>query len=268
MQNEQPLDFQRDVLERSREIPVIVDFWAAWCGPCRVLGPVLEKLAEKHNGKWELVKINTEEHADIAKQYRIQSIPCVKLFVDGEVLDEFMGALPEYLLEEWLKKKIPSPYEKDVAAASGFMLQGEPSKARTLLEGVVHREPGNMKALSLLARLELFVDPTEALKLCAQLEHEPEHADVAVSVSTLGRLLLLDTGLLPDDAVRERYLDAIENLKEQNLDDALEKFIGVLRENRRYDDDGSRKACIAIFRLLGEEHEITMKHRRSFDRAF
>ena len=97
-------NFDVDVLERSREKPVLVDFWAAWCGPCRVIGPVLERLADDNGDDWELRKLDTEKHPDIARQYRITSIPAVKLFVDGEVKDEFVGALPEQMIVLWLKK--------------------------------------------------------------------------------------------------------------------------------------------------------------------
>jgi putative thioredoxin len=262
------VDFQRDVLEKSHEIPVLVDFWAEWCGPCRVLGPVLEKLAGRYLGKWVLVKLNTGEYPDIAEEYGVRSIPNVKLFVDGEVRAEFSGALPEYLLEEWLKKNIPSPYEKEIAAAARFIEICEPSKAKALLEGVLHKEPGNLKAVSLLARIDLFSHPSEALRLGGLLEHEPEYIESAADIATLGRLMLLDPGSLPQSPVREGYMNAIEKLKKEDFDGALEGFIGVLRENRQYDDDGSRKACIAIFRFLGQEHDITVKHRRSFDRAF
>ncbi|NTW82838.1 MAG: thioredoxin [Chlorobiaceae bacterium] len=268
MNAEKKLDFQHDVIERSREIPVLVDFWAEWCAPCRMLAPLLEKLAASNTDRWELVKIDTEEHQDIAANFKVRSIPNVKLFVDGVVIDEFSGALPEYQLQEWLKKAVPSPYEKDIEAAMNCMLQGEPSKAAVLLEGVLHKEPENLQVISLLARVYLFSHTEEALRLCAFLEHEPQYASLSETIRTIGRLITLDPSIFEEDTAKKEYLEAISKLRQEDFDGAIERFIGVLKENRYYDDDGSRKACIAIFRFLGEEHEITMKHRRSFDRAF
>lgn len=262
------LDFQRDVIDRSCAIPVLVDFWAEWCAPCRMLAPVLEKLASANEGRWVLVKVNTEKYQDIAAQYKVRSIPNVKLFVDGEVRDEFSGALSEYQIAEWLKRTVPGPCEKEIDVAVKLMLQGEPSKAKVLLEGVCRKEPGNLRAVSLLARLELFSRPSEALRFSRMLETDPVYIEQAGTIATLGRLLLLEPGSLQDDPVRERYCAAIKKLAREEFDGAIEDFIGVLRENRYFDDDGSRKACIALFRFLGEEHEITLKHRRSFDRAF
>ncbi len=261
-------DFQCDVLEPSHEFPVLVDFWAEWCAPCRMLTPLLEKLAEKAGDRWKLVKINTEEHPELAARYKVKSIPNVKLFVKGHVLHEFSGALPEHQLAEWLKKHIPSPYEKEITLASECMSEGNPVMATSLLEGVLHNEPDNLKALALLVRMRLFTHPEDAIRLSQQFEIEPEYAQFSETVRSLGRLLALDPERLSLGEVRTDYAAAIRLLREEHFDGALEGFIGVLRRNRDYDDDGSRKACISIFRFLGEEHEITLKHRRAFDRAF
>jgi len=97
-------DFQVEVIEQSHTLPVLVDFWAEWCAPCRMLGPVLEKLAAKYTGSWRLVKINTGEFPELAERYQVRGIPDVKLFVAGEAVDGFSGALSEYQIEQWLKK--------------------------------------------------------------------------------------------------------------------------------------------------------------------
>jgi putative thioredoxin len=268
MQRTTPFDFQRDVIEQSQTIPVLVDFWAEWCGPCRILAPVLEKLAERHAGKWVLVKVNTEEFPDISAQYGIRGIPNVKLFSNGELIDEFTGALPEQQIEQWLSKALPSPLAAEVERAAAEMAFGNDSGAVTLLEGVLAKEPENRKAAAMLVRLILFSRPEEALRLAEPLEAEPDYADLSESVRTLGALLVRSASALPEGESREAYGAAVESLRSGDLDAALDRFIAVLRNDRYYDDDGSRKACIAIFRLLGEEHEVTMKYRRAFDRAF
>jgi putative thioredoxin len=268
MQSTTSFDFQQDVIEQSYSKPVLVDFWAPWCAPCRTLAPVLERLAESNAEQWLLVKINTEEYPEIASEYGIRGIPNVKLFSDGSVIDEFTGALSEYQVGLWLKKALPSPWAADLERASVEVSKGHDAEAITLLEGVLGNEPDNSRAVAMLLKLTLFSRPAESLRLAEKLEGEADYADLGESVRVLGALLDRSVSDLPAGSSKDAYEAAIECLRVKDFDGALEGFIGVLREERYYDEDGSRKACIAIFRLLGEEHEITLKYRRTFDRAF
>ena len=261
-------DFRSEVIEQSRSTPVLVDFWASWCAPCRMLTPVLERLAEKAGDRWKLVKVSTEEHPRLAEEYGVRGIPNVKLFKDGKVIDEFTGALPEHQIEQWLRKVLPSPYAEMVVRAAGEAAAGNRDAAQSLLDDVLKLEPGNLPAVAALARLRLYSNPAEAQRLIEHLEGEQEHADFCDAVRTLAPMLARPDADLPPGASRDAYASALDNLRQERFDDALEGFIGVLREDRQYDGDGSRQACIAIFRLLGEGHETTVKHRRAFDRAF
>jgi len=262
-------DFEKDIIERSREVPVLVDFWAAWCGPCKILGSILERLAGQADGEWVLAKLDTEKFPQIASQYGIRSIPNVKLFVNGQVKDEFIGALPEVQVVQWLRKAVPSKYQAQLEGASQFLREGRMVEARELLEHIVAAEADNERAAVLLAQTHLDSDPQQAVKAIESVNLGSESFEQAEAIRTLaamfGRTEAPES--LPEDPVREMYQDAIGRARSSDFEAALEGFIEVIRKNRYYDDDGSRKACIAIFKLLGEDSQLTKEYRRVLSNA-
>jgi len=261
-------DFQEEVIETSHQIPVVVDFWAPWCGPCRVLGPVLEKLAGEQTERWKLVKINSDLHPDLSMEYGIRGIPAVKLFAGGQVIDEFTGALPEVAVRQWLDKALPSENKKRLQQVEMLLATDEVEAATALLEEVVREEPLNPQAAAMLAPLLVFDEPDRAATLArTAASAEPRFLQVADAVVTFAHLITLgqDPSSLPDEPGRDAYLAALKATGDNDFDTAIQHFIAVIQQNRYYNDDGARKACIAIFNLLGPDHPITRKHRRMFD---
>ncbi len=259
-------DFEKDVIGRSSEIPVLVDFWAEWCAPCRILSPVLEKLAEKHKQEWELKKLNTEEFPDLASRYQIQSIPNVKLFSKGAVADEFVGALPESRIEQWLTKALPDKSAEQLDLAESLIRQQKFVAASDILEPILAASADHERARALMALALVFSNSKRARELVSPLDEASRYADAAETVRTFDTLFRKaeHPDLLVEGFSKRAYLDAIRQLSLQDFDRALQEFIGIIRSDRFYDDDGSRKACVAIFRLLGEENDTTLKYRRDF----
>jgi putative thioredoxin len=258
-------NFEEQVLAASREKPVLVDFWAPWCGPCRQLGPILEKLAEEPGAPFTLAKLNTDENQTTAAQYGIRSIPAVKLFVDGEVVDEFIGALPETQVRNWLREAIPSETRRLVQEARDALAAEDAEQAQALLEEVLTLEPANAEAALLLARLVVFKDPARA----EQLSHTHGAAfDEAQAVRCIASVLQEGAPPdLPDEPAREGYVAGVEALRAGDLDAALTKLIDSVRRNRRYHEDAARKTALALFSILGDRHELTGKYRRALEMA-
>ena len=262
-------DFQQDVIETSDDTPVLVDFWAPWCGPCKQLSPVLESLAEAADD-WTLVKVNVDDHQEAAQAYGVRGIPAVKLFVNGEVEAEFTGAKPKHAIESWLEENMPSEAKSRIDKATTALNEGCHEDAEQLLWPVLEDDPEHDEAQVLQARALAFKDPTRAQALADAAEvADPTLRQMREAVQTVTRLLELAErpSDLPNGDARDDYHAAIEALADQDFDGALDRFIDVVRVDRDYDDDGARKACVALFTLLGEEHPVTQDHRRTFDMA-
>jgi putative thioredoxin len=262
-------DFQQDVIETSDDTPVLVDFWAPWCGPCKQLSPVLESLAEAADD-WTLVKVNVDDHQEAAQAYGVRGIPAVKLFVNGEVEAEFTGAKPKHAIESWLEENMPSEAKSRIEKAKTALNEGRHEDAEQLLWPVLEDNPEHDEAQVLQARALAFKDPTRAQALADAAEvADPTLRQMRDAVQTVTRLLELaeNPADLPEGDARDDYRSAIKALADQDFDGALDRFIDVVRVDRDYDDDGARKACVALFTLLGEEHPVTQEHRRTFDMA-
>ncbi|MEX0601149.1 MAG: tetratricopeptide repeat protein, partial [Rhodothermales bacterium] len=195
-------------------------------------------------------------------------IPAVKLFVDGEVADEFTGALPEYAVRQWLEKALPSETKQMTEEAEAAIEEGHASQAETLLEAVLERDPSNAKAAVLLARLIVFEDADRAVELVAGSSFAgPSFMHIEEAVRTVARLVELDLDDLPDGEAAAAYADGVKALRRLDFEAALEHFIDVIQRDRYYDDDGARKACVALFALLGNDHPAVKAYRRRFDMA-
>jgi putative thioredoxin len=261
-------DFRSQVLERSDETPVLVDFWAQWCVPCRALSPILERLEAKAGDAWVLAKVDIDRHQEAATSYGISSIPNVKLFHGGKVIGEFVGALPEFEIKQWLKKYLPDRNGAKLESVTLLLHEGKRTEAERMLQNILREDPGNQRAKAMLAVCLIFTDPSEALRLIENID-DPKTLETVEAIKTLARLIGLaaDASSLPASAMREEYLQAADELRGEQFDQALEHFIRVIREDRYFDDDGARKACIAIFRILGEDHPTTQQFRRAFSGA-
>jgi putative thioredoxin len=233
-------DFQTRVIERSRELPVLVDFWAAWCGPCRVLGPVLEQAVGDTNGKLELAKIDVDSNQRLAQTYGIRGIPAVKAFRDGKVIDEFVGALPQVKVEQFVEKLLPS--ETDSLVASG-----DEASLRRALE----LEPRRSDAAVALARLLLDRGDVEAaLELVEPLEGN----FAAEGLAARARLHAAGT-----DGDLGSALDA---LARGDTEAGLEALMSAWDESEPDTRELVRQAMVGVFAELGPDDPLATTYRR------
>ncbi len=180
-------NFDKEVLQS--DVPVLVDFWAEWCGPCKMLTPVLEKLAGEANDTWKLVKVNTDEHQQLSVEYGISGIPAVKMFSNGKIIADFVGALPEAQVRSWLQENIPTESRKLLEEAKKVLSDGDKSKAQNLFEQVINADPNNFEARILLAELIFEPDGEKALDLVKDVPEENPLYENAQAIQTLSRLL-------------------------------------------------------------------------------
>ena len=270
--------FERDVLEASRRVPVLVDFWAPWCGPCRALKPILEKLAAEFDGKFLLAKVNTDENPEIAAQYGVRGIPNVKAFVDGQLANEFTGAQPESAVRRFIETLVPSAAETLRRGARADVARGAPDAAEAKLREAIALDAGSDEArVDLAALLAARQDLAGAE---AELAAIPEHLrdERAIALATrIGlerkRTSLPDAATLkarvearPDDLdARLAYGDRLAADAQYRA--ALDELLQVVRRDRGERREQARRAIVQVFGLAQDHPALVTEYRRQLAAA-
>jgi putative thioredoxin len=267
-------NFQQVVIEGSRRTPVVIDFWAEWCGPCRVLKPILEKLAEEYRGRFVLAKINADQSQELAAQFGVRGIPAVKAVYDGEIVDEFSGAIPEAAVREFLGRIIPSPADELRVKAAGQRDAGDLAGALLSLAEASKLEPADE---------DVRLDAAEILLETGQLDEARRLLD-SLSPTTLmedrarqllAKLDFAQAGQSGEDeqALRAKVAadprDMEARLRLANLliaagryEAGLDGLLEMIRIDRYWNDDAARKTVLSVFSMLGGQGELVAQYRR------
>jgi putative thioredoxin len=257
-------DFEYNVLAYSQQVPVVVDFWAEWCIPCRTLGPMLEKLAHEGQGAFRLAKVDVDANQGLATQFNVYSIPAVKAFHNGKVVSEFVGVIPEPRLREFVRALAPSELDLSLEKGQSLLKLEQFRSAEQTFRQVLSKDPSQPAALLGLAKSLLRQgDSFEALDI---LEHFPASREFSAAQSLLPLADILEQ-MENGDAWNEDPLDAAFNrsvnlTKRGNLPAALDGLLDILRENKDYRNGAARKAILGIFELLGEDNALTRQYRQ------
>jgi putative thioredoxin len=270
--------FMKDVIEESRRQPVLVDFWAPWCQPCKQLTPILEKAVRSAKGKVKLVKMNIDEHPAVPGQMGIQSIPAVIAFVNGQPADGFLGALPEgqvtAFLERVTKQEIGGEEKELLKAADAALAAGDPAGAAELYAEVLAGEPANVPALAGLARSHLETgDIEQAKQILGQVPEAKRNEasvaaaraalEVAEQAANLGPVGELESKVAANPLDHQARFDLAVALNGNNRrQEALDHLMEIVRRDRKWNDDGARKQLVQFFEAWGPTDEHTVAGRR------
>ena len=274
-------EFVADVIEASKEIPIIVDFWAPWCGPCKQLGPTLEKVVSEAAGAVKLVKIDIDQNPQIAQQLRVQSIPAVYAFYQGRPVDGFQGALPESQLKEFVKKLTDaagstqtSPIDEALEQAKALIEAGDKAQAEALLEQILQHAPDNADAKISLARLALDGGQLErAQNLINELGDEAKKSPEAASlISALalaerageaGDLAALKAKVTNNSADHQARLElAVALFGHGQKEEAVNELLESIRRDRKWNEEAARKQLLEFFEAMGPVDDLTIAGRR------
>lgn len=278
-------NFMADVIDASREIPVIVDFWATWCGPCKTLGPIIEKVVTNAGGAVKLVKIDVDKAPDISAQLQIQSIPTVYAFKDGQPVDGFQGALPESQVQAWVDALIakhgggasagPDPIAEALDAADAALAEGDIGNAGAIYAQVLNQDAENTRAMTGMIRAYLKAGQAdkaraiadqaspEALKsdelagAISALELAEAGSAVAGEIDTLRAQMEAD----PDDH-QARFDFAVAAFASRDTESAIDALVEIIRRKRDWNEDAARTELLKIFDALGPTDPITIAGRR------
>ena len=269
-----PENFQELVIEKSREIPVLVDFWASWCAPCQMLLPIVSQLAEDYQGKFHLVKVNSDEQQALASQFGVRSLPTLKLFWNGEVVEEIMGAQPEPALRQMLDQYVEVEENPLVSRAHEHLQKGEYQQARELMTQALEEEPDNQQIALDLVRLTVIMDDIEtAESMIKELPRElRESNDVKELQSQIRFAAIIRQSPEPDvleqkiqtdpGDLTSRHQLAAWRATEGRYEQALIQLMEILKKQRDWQEDAARKDMLAIFELIPGEAELVGKYRR------
>jgi putative thioredoxin len=256
--------FDAEVVEQSRHVPVVVDFWAPWCSPCRMLSPVLERVAQESQGAFRLVKINVDENPGLATRFGVQGIPAVKAFRNGKVVAEFVGAQPEPSVRKFIKGIAPAEMDRALEEAASLLAAQRWAEAEAAYRRAQTATPTSPAAALGLARSLLAQGKgQEAEHWLDDLPDGPEAA-VAEKLGPLARLLVeaqstesrADTGKL--DTL---FYTAGQLVAQGNISEAMDKLLEVLRQDKRYRQGEPRLVMLALFELLGEDNPLLREYR-------
>jgi len=265
--------FQRVVVEGSHERLVLVDFWADWCAPCRMLMPVLASLANAYGGKLLVAKVNTEEEQALAVEYGIRSLPTVQLFKDGRPLDQFMGALPEPQVREFLERHLPRESDRLLARAQGLLNAGDRAGAARIIEQAREADPENTRVRLVEAEIEAaagniqgaqailddlpreLADDPEAVRLKGQVSFAALRADSPPEATLVSRL---EADPKDSDA---RHRLAAHLVARGDFEGALEQLLELMEQDRAFADDAGRKGMLMVFAMLGGQGDLVTRYR-------
>lgn len=258
-------DFEYQVITYSKNVPVLVDFWAGWCRPCKVLGPILERLANEAQGAFRLARLDVDANPNIAIQYGVHSIPTVKAFSNGMVVSEFVGVLPEDRIREFVGKITPpSPTNLAIEKAEGYLQFHQWQQAETLFRELLERNPGHPVCLLGLAKSLLVQNrASEAHAILADFPDSRQQAYADLLHPLADAMLRFSRNELPDETELDAaFRNCLRLVGRDNLPAALDGLLDILRQDKHYANDLTRKVFVGILEIMGEADPQTRQYRQ------
>ncbi len=258
-------NFDREVLQYSHQVPVVVDFWAPWCGPCRILGPMLEQYAREAAGAFRLAKVNVDENPNLAMRFGIRGIPTVKGFVRGQVVDGFVGVVPEARLRQFLRRLAPSPTDLALEKGQSLLQEQQWEGAEAVFREILMQNPELTPArLGLAKALLMQGKGREALELLQHFPASREYRSAQMLLPLAEALAWLEEHPQGehDTPLEAMYVRALDLIRRGNIEAAMDGLLEVLRRDKHYRDGMARKVLLGLFEILGERHPLTRQYRQ------